>query len=541
MSVASPPSAPRLLNDCEEVEIAPAIRDYVAIVSEGDVVTIHVDQERRGNPAVGSLRRFFERREDRYPRVEVVGVPFDEIGRVVAKYGIRETDTVSLERQAIDILRIAAKVDASDLHVKQLHNGMAIVQFRVDGDIVPAGIQMSRDEGRSLCTAFFTMADASGKKGSYAESSSQAAAIIGNLPRYGLEAWFSALRLQFNSAALGPELAARLQPLGQTARALDRLGLSATQVDDLVAMVHAPHGALLISGPTGSGKSGTVAALVDHYTGRHPEKRALTIEDPVEIKLAGASQYSINEQDHEKRPKRLTAMLRDMLRSDFDLIMLQECRDPASAAAFLEVSITGRLGLSTIHTPTPSMIVQRLRGWGIDDATLRDPGTIVGLVGVRLCKVLCPHCKIPLEEALAGGGEAAEELARALDRMQVHSSWAFGLRRQDPPNLRSGFTRRGSGCGYCRQESVIRRPGGTAGRSQLAEVIPTDAVLLDHLVSGRFEAAQRYLRQTLGVPSLFEDAIGRVARGMLCPLDAEAVLGYFPVPAQPEALRLAAE
>jgi type II secretory ATPase GspE/PulE/Tfp pilus assembly ATPase PilB-like protein len=269
--------------------------------------------------------------------------------------------------------------------------------------------------------------------------------------------------------------------------------------------------------------------MVDYYTDTYPTRCARTVEDPVEVRLKRASQQAVNEPDPNKLAQRFAAMIREILRSDPDLVMVQECRDAESATASIEGAITGRVLVSTVHTTTPAKIIRRLLGWGIDPSRLSDPSEIIGLIGVRLVKRLC-SCKLHIPSVLeAGNGHQA--LWQSVNRLQQHANLAFPARGDSPPTIAVCYTRNPNGCPRCHDpDARIKRPPGTQGRTQIAEIIRTDADLLDHLVSGRFREAEQYLRTTLRIASLYDEAIERVRRGELCPLDAESVLGHFPTP-----------
>src|ERR1700735_1970599 len=499
---AATDTSQKLLTTEDGIDIPSAIQNYVAIISERGSIVIHVAESHRGNPSVASLLKYFEKRRLIYGPVTIVASTYDDIQTLIVRHkDAISTETVSFQRRAISLLQEAGDLGVSDFHLTQLHGGKAVINYRVDGDLIPSGHQMSVDDSRQLCNVLSAMADTTSSKGNYTDTFSRQAAIVANLAQYNLETSFSAVRLQFNPPVLGPEAAIRLQAAHQQARALAELGLPSHQVAMLIAMLHAPHGAILISGWTGSGKSNSAAAMIDYYTDTHPERRAVTVEDPVEVKLKRASQHQVNEDDPNKLAQRFAALIRQILRSDPDLLMVQEMRDAESAKATLEAAITGSLLISAVHSSTPSKIIRRLRGWNLDATSLADPSTLVGLIGVDLVKRLC-SCRLPIRDVLTGNSDAPR-LLQSVNRLQHHANHAYALRDELAPTIVDGFTRNIAGCEKCRDPKArIQRPAGMLGRAQIAEIIPTDADLLEHLVAGRFREAESYLRATLRIPSL---------------------------------------
>jgi general secretion pathway protein E len=526
---ATPPG--RLLTNVDGLQIASEIRDYIAVIMTGSEVVIYVDANKRGLPALIGLEQWLKRRPKDYRSVRVEPVAYDEVHELREKFGDQEADTISMERTAIEVLRLAYTLNASDMHILQHHNNEVVVHFRIDGDLIPSEHRFSPDDASRLLQAYYTMADDGSKKGSYSTSDFDDAAIVKNLTRYDLDTYYSAIRLHWGVTILGPELQARFTPRVTTFRNLEKIGFAPAVLRDLRAIIHAPGGGLFISGPTGSGKTRTWATCIDDFCLQHPYRHVVTVEDPVEAQLLKASQHQVNEKDDELRARKYLKLLRAVVREDFDLLGVGECRDSQGACAFMNGLILGRVGLTSIHSPSATLIVDKLLGWGIDSAALRNPTIIAGLMGVRLVRTLCSHCRIPIDEALDSAG--AQHLHDSVNRLQRHANQAFTLRKMPVPDVRQGYRRNATGCRHCRRPATsgIRTVGGTTGRIQVAELIRCDIPYLDHAAAGRFEEAERYLRTALGVPSLFEDAILRVAAGEICPLDAEAAIGEFPVPA----------
>jgi type IV pilus assembly protein PilB len=168
---------------------------------------------------------------------------------------------------------------------------------------------------------------------------------------------------------------------------LDRLGMDAPERSRFVSAFSRPHGAVLVTGPTGSGKSTTLyGALTQLHT---PEKNIITIEDPVEYELAGVKQMQINP----KAGLTFANGLRSMMRADPDIIMVGEIRDRETAQIAVEAALTGHLVLSTLHTNDAPGAIARLIEMGVEPFLVASAVTCV--LAQRLARRLCDQCKAP--------------------------------------------------------------------------------------------------------------------------------------------------
>lgn len=183
----------------------------------------------------------------------------------------------------------------------------------------------------------------------------------------------------------GEKIVLRLLTMNDRHLSLSELGLDKRQYDDYVDAVSHPHGMILISGPTGSGKSTTLYATLELLN--KGDNNILTIEDPVEYTLEGVNQVQLKEDIGLD----FTMALRTFLRQDPDIIMLGEIRDEATAEMAVRSSLTGHLLLSTLHTNSAWGCITRLVDMGIHPYLLSE--TLIACVAQRLVRVLCPHCK----------------------------------------------------------------------------------------------------------------------------------------------------
>ena len=171
---------------------------------------------------------------------------------------------------------------------------------------------------------------------------------------------------------------------------LDDLDFSEDHRKRLLEAITKPYGIFLAVGPTGSGKTTTLHALIHHLNA--PEKKLWTVEDPVEITQQGLRQVQVN-RNIKPKPFDFAEAMRSLLRADPDIIMIGEMRDLETAKIAIEASLTGHLVLSTLHTNSAAETVTRLTEMGIGAMNVAD--SLLGVLAQRLVRTLCPHCKKP--------------------------------------------------------------------------------------------------------------------------------------------------
>ena len=177
----------------------------------------------------------------------------------------------------------------------------------------------------------------------------------------------------------------RLLTMNERHLSIFELGMDERQREDFLKAVSHPHGMILISGPTGSGKSTTLYATLERLN--RGDNNILTIEDPVEYTLEGVNQVQLKEEIGLDFP----SALRTFLRQDPDIIMLGEIRDEETAEMAVRSSLTGHLVLSTLHTNSAWGCITRMTDMGIHPYLLSE--TLIACVAQRLVRTLCPHCK----------------------------------------------------------------------------------------------------------------------------------------------------
>jgi general secretion pathway protein E len=169
---------------------------------------------------------------------------------------------------------------------------------------------------------------------------------------------------------------------------LDQLGFSNDILSTIKAVVAGNQGVLLATGPAGSGKSTTLAAILRFIMNRFPGKSIVTLEDPVEISIEGATQVQISQHGQMTFP----TALRSLLRQDPEVLMIGEIRDAETAGIVIEAGLTGHLLLSTMHGGKPTTALLRLLEMGIEPYQVTS--SVSGVINQRLIRKLCTHCKI---------------------------------------------------------------------------------------------------------------------------------------------------
>jgi general secretion pathway protein E len=262
---------------------------------------------------------------------------------------------------------------------------------------------------------------------------------------------------------------------------LDRLGLQPDTRARFERFLGRNHGLVLVTGPTGSGKTTTLYAALAHITSQdRSDRNLITIEDPVEYQLAGVGQVQVNP----KIDLTFAQGLRSILRQDPDVIMVGEIRDRETAEIAIHAALTGHLVLSTLHTTDSVGALTRLADMGIEPFLVSS--AIVAVVGQRLVRRLCSECRAPHPAA-------PERLVE------------IGLATPEAPDLRMLWTA-GGGCERCRT--------GYRGRTGIFELLALDDELR-RLIMARADAASlRSQALRTGLSTLRADGLAKVASGV---------------------------
>jgi type IV pilus assembly protein PilB len=195
------------------------------------------------------------------------------------------------------------------------------------------------------------------------------------------------LRVSTFPGLYGEKIVLRLAERNGAQIGLDELGFAEDQLKRFEELVSRPYGMILVSGPTGSGKTTTLYSVLHRLN--DPEKNIMTVEDPIERRLPGVNQAEVS--SHARSPLTFASALRSVLRQDPDIIMVGEIRDHDTALIATQASLTGHLVLSTLHTNDAPSAPPRLLDMGIEPFLVSS--SVIGILAQRLVRVLCPRCK----------------------------------------------------------------------------------------------------------------------------------------------------
>ncbi len=405
-----------------------------------------------------------------------------------AKQEPESSDNVSAQQQRLRVLiKEAIQAHATDIHI-EVREDVARIRFRKHGELYLHAEWLPHIGREVASVAFNKETD---------HSVIHFNPLIpqnASMPLY-VDGVDVRLRLASLPAHGGFDLVMRVLTAGDIKPpSLAELGYTAQHIELIERATKMPHGAVLIAGPTGSGKTTTMAscmATVDN------DRKVYTIEDPIEKIIDNATQVPVNT---EKEDRSFASMGRAALRMDPDVIVLGEMRDEDTARVLVRAAITGHLVFSTLHTNTATGIITRLVDIGISSVLLGDNNLLVCLLCQRLVPLLCQTCAIPIAKA--------DKSAKDLERWQAVFKDKF-------VHLKA----RGKHCKACRGT-------GIAKRTVVAEVIWIDETGRQYIQKGDTLNWEKHLKAN-GWQSYKDHAASHVEQGLCDPEDAEKVVGPF--------------
>lgn len=397
-------------------------------------------------------------------------VQSNELGNLEARVKVADKSDPSSQRhiiKAVDyLLRSALRERASDIHMepKRAH---ALVRFRIDGILhdlhkVPLTVHLAminRLKGMSRL-------DISERR---RPQDGRVQLVLAGTP--------TDVRVSTIPVAFGEKMVLRLLSSDTTLKNLEELGMQPTQHAIFTRFLRNTHGLILVTGPTGSGKSTSLYSTLKVLA--KPEVNVVTLEDPIEMVVDEFNQIGVQA----RIGVTFGQMLRHILRQDPDIIMVGEMRDLETAEQAVQAALTGHLVFSTLHTNDASSALTRLLDLGLDAYLIN--ASVIGCIAQRLVREICPRCKVPYTPE--------EQDIRAL-----------GLERYLEPGTQLW---RGRGCEYCRQT-------GYYGRSGIFEILPFDGDIKEAIRRNCDLQDLRKLARSKDVASLFDDGMDRVLRGI---------------------------
>jgi type II secretory ATPase GspE/PulE/Tfp pilus assembly ATPase PilB-like protein len=260
---------------------------------------------------------------------------------------------------------------------------------------------------------------------------------------------------------------------------LEDLGFSPEMLELCKQLIQRPNGIILVTGPTGSGKTTTLYAFLNLINSK--EKNIITIEDPVEYRLALIRQTQVNP----KAGITFATGLRSILRQDPDIIMIGEIRDRDTSEIAHQAALTGHLVLSTLHTNDAPEAITRLMDIGVEPYLISS--SIIGILGQRLVRTICPDCKTSYQADPNGLSELGDEVSKLKKPLTLY---------------------RGKGCKNCKQS-------GYRGRTGIFELLPINEKI-KQLISEKAstQVIREVAKKTAGMISLREGGLRKVLKGI---------------------------
>ncbi|OGT41415.1 MAG: hypothetical protein A3F42_01995 [Gammaproteobacteria bacterium RIFCSPHIGHO2_12_FULL_37_34] len=302
------------------------------------------------------------------------------------------------------------------------------------------------------------------------------------------------LRLASMPAHGGFDMVMRILGTGEEhGKTLEELGYTTNQITIIKMAMKLPFGAIIVAGPTGSGKTTTLASCMEMV---ESTLKLYSIEDPVEKVVLEATQVPVNT---EKEDRGFANMGRASLRMDPDVIIIGEMRDEDTAHVMIRASITGHLVLTTLHTNRATAIVTRLVDMGISPVLLSDSSVLRCLMCQRLVAKICSGCAIPLRTSPK--------------HQQFIPDWEAVLGKEVLDRAKA----RGNGCAKCNRS-------GVGGRMVIAEVIWVDEESRSFIQKCDTLSWEKYLKEH-GWENFYDRAIDLIQLGLCDPFDAEKVVG----------------
>ena len=275
--------------------------------------------------------------------------------------------------------------------------------------------------------------------------------------------------------SFGQKMVLRILDKSSLSLGLQRLGFSSQARSVFNEIIHKPYGMILVTGPTGSGKSTTLYSVLSQLN--TPEKNIITIEDPVEYQLAGISQIQVNSEISLD----FASGLRSILRQSPDVILIGEIRDGETADIAVKAALTGHLVMSTLHTNNASQVITRLVDMGLEPFLVAS--SLIMSSAQRLIRLICAHCKEP-------DNDVSRPMLKSL-----------GL----SPDI---ALFRGRGCRLCGNT-------GFYGRNALLEILMIDDIIKEMVVKGSSaQQIEDYAVSKLGMKTLRQEAIGKAKEGL---------------------------
>ena len=436
----------------------------------GVVLGYPVDIELRTDKEIGDLlRTLYDLRSVAVDETAKGIEGIDDLDDLTREDVLSDSVEAPVVRLVNGLIADALRQRATDIHVEPYEDEV-LIRFRIDG-VLQDRMRLPRSNQAPLISRIKVQA-----KMDIAEH------MAPQDGRIGITVGDRAvdIRVGLVPTQYGERLAMRLLDKGHGLMTLADLGMEERERSIMDALIHRPHGMILFTGPTGSGKSTSLYAILQALA--RPEVNIITVEDPVEYALPGVAQIQVNE----KAGVTFASALRSILRQDPDIVMIGEMRDFETAHIGVQASLTGHLVLSTLHTNDSIGAIIRLVDMGIEPYLAAS--CMIGTVAQRLARRLCPHCR---HEIAPPPMMAKQGLARAFEPV---------------------------GCSECNNT-------GYRGRVGLYEQFVVDEAVQEAFVGGAPASKLREVARANGFKTLWEIGLSAVGSGLTSPDELVRVAG----------------
>lgn len=375
-----------------------------------------------------------------------------------------EVKNAPVVRLIDSIIKNASKAGASDIHIEPFEKYVRI-RYRIDGELKEV-LKSPRETLGALIARIKILANLNIAEKRVPQDGRIFTEFDGNKID---------LRVSMIPTIFGEKAVIRILSRENFIIGKEKLGFNSVELEQINNMVKAPYGIILVSGPTGSGKSTTLYSILNDLNTEN--KNIITVEDPVEYMLEGINQVNVNA----KAGLTFASGLRSILRQDPDIVMIGEIRDNETAEIAIRAAITGHLVLSTIHTNDAPSSVVRLLDMDIEPYLVAS--AVAGIVSQRLVRKICPHCMEEYE---------AEEYEKKLLKADVNQSLKL---------------KRGKGCHHC---SGL----GYLGRTGVYEIMEISRKHREYIMNGKNTDELRDLCIKNGMKALRDACIDLVLKGI---------------------------
>ncbi len=395
-----------------------------------------------------------------------LGKKSEEPGPNNGELGFLEDTVDASEGPVIRLVNLlvmqAVKERASDIHIEP-GDGVLRTRFRIDGIL-----HQMHGPSKALHAAVVSRIKVLAEMDIAERRKAQDGRFRLSLDGEEVDVRVSAIPTPF-----GEKVVMRLLHQSGEIMDLGQLGLAPEDLKIFQQLIRSPHGIILVTGPTGSGKTTTLYAALQMCN--DSQKNIVTIEDPIEAHLSGINQVQVNP----KADMTFANALRAFLRQDPNIIMVGEVRDRETAQIAIQAALTGHLVFSTLHTNDATSSLSRLAEMATDRFLITS--SVIGILAQRLVRIICPRCK-----------ESYQVTAKQANELQLKEGTILY---------------RGKGCAACRQS-------GYKGRIGIFELLPMTEAIKDLVISKAPDHELREIARKHGMRTLREDGFAKVITGV---------------------------